>query len=231
MNKNKLIKGINKYLSESIKKGKIIGGVKFKSIDKITKGFFFDFEGNEYRVHFYEKITNKPDKSFIRVYDFKRDKPSLVQYTIDESNFKSNGITFELLQNRGATIGRKVVGLEEQFNNIMHKSGFDIANVITKSEVKNINYQKVLDDIFNWLRLRIKTKLRLEEKYRDIENEDDQLDIRTKTEGGQKVTISTKVERDNSLRNDAIRVHGTKCKVCDFDFNKTYGKWANDYIE
>lgn len=233
MDKNKLIKGINKYLSESIRKGKVLGGAKFISIDKESKGFLFDFERNEYRVHFFEKMTNNPDKSFIRIFDFTRDKPSLVQYTIDTSNFNSNGITFELIQNRGATIGRKVVGLEEQFNKIMHENGFNIDNIITENEIKNINYEKVLNDIFNWLRIRVKTKLLLEERYRDAENktDDDILDIRTKTEGGLKVIISTKAERDGSLRKDAIRIHGTKCKVCDFDFNKTYGKWANDYIE
>ena len=233
MDKNKLIKGINKYLSESIRKGKVLGGTKFISIDKESKGFLFDFEGNEYRVHFFEKMTNNPDKSFIRVFDFTRDKPSLVQYTIDTSNFNSNGITFELIQNRGATIGRKVVGLEEQFNKIMHENGFNIDNIITENEIKNINYENVLNDIFNWLRIRVKTRLLLEGRYRDAENitDDDILDIRTKTEGGLKVIISTKTERDSSLRKDAIRIHGTKCKVCNFDFSKTYGKWANDYIE
>ncbi len=233
MDKNKLIKGINKYLSESIRKGKVLGGVKFISIDKESKGYLFDFEGNEYRVHFFEKMTNNPDKSFIRIFDFTRDKPSLVQYTIDTSNFNSNGITFELIQNRGATIGRKVVGLEEQFNKIMHKNGFNIDNVITENEIKNINYEKVLNDIFNWLRIRVKTKLLLEERYRDVENKTDNniSGSRAKTEGGQKVVISTKAERDSSLRKDAISIHGTKCKVCDFDFNKTYGKWANDFIE
>lgn len=233
MNKNKLIKGINKYLSERVRKGKVLGGVKFISFDQINKGFLFDFEGKEYKIYFFEKMDNFPEKSFIRVFDFEREKPSLVQYTIDSSNFISNGVKFELIQNRGATIGRNVVGLEEQFNKIMHKNGFSIDNVITANEVKNLNYENVLNDILNWLRIRVKTKLLLEEKYRDIENEtdDDILDVKTKTEGGLKVVISTKVERDTSLRKDAIRIHGTKCKVCDFDFSKTYGKWANDYIE
>lgn len=233
MNKNKLIKGINKYLTEYARKGKIFGGVKFISIDKINKGYFFDFEGKEYKIYFFEKMDHFPEKSFIRVFDFEREKPSLVQYTIDSSNFDSNGKTFKLMQNRGATIGRKVVGLEEQFNKIMHKNGFNLNNIITSGEIKNINYENILNDIFNWLRIRVKTKLKLEEKYRDIENETDDeiLDIKTKTEGGLKVVISTRLERKISLRNDAIRLHGTKCKVCDFDFNKTYGKWANNYIE
>jgi 5-methylcytosine-specific restriction protein A len=57
------------------------------------------------------------------------------------------------------------------------------------------------------------------------------LDVKARTEGGLKVVISTRVERDSTLRRKAIQLHGTKCKVCDFDFTKTYGNWANDYIE
>lgn len=233
MTKNKIIRGINKYLSENVRKGKLLGGVKFISVDQVEGGFFFDFEGKKYKVYFFEKMDNFPEKSFIRVLDFEREKPSLVQYTIDSSNFITNGITFELMQNRGATIGRKVVGLEEQFNKIMHKNGFSKDNVITTGEFKNLKYEDVLDDIFKWLKIRIKTKLLLEEKYRDIENETDDniLDVKARTEGGLKVIISTRVERDSSLIRQAIQLHGTKCKVCDFDFTKTYGQWANDYIE
>jgi hypothetical protein len=40
MNKNKIIRGINKYLTENVKKGSIFGGMKFIFIDKKYKGFF-----------------------------------------------------------------------------------------------------------------------------------------------------------------------------------------------
>lgn len=233
MNKNKIIRGINKYLTENVKKGSIFGGVKFISIDKKYKGFYFDFEGKEYKVFFYEKMDRYPEKSFIRVFDFTRDKPSLVQYTLDTSTFIEHKKQFNIIQNRGATIGRKVVGLEEQFNNLMHSYGFSKENIISVGTLRDTDYKLLLNDIFYWLKLRIKTKLKLEEKYRDIENESDDsiLDIQSKTEGGMKVVISTKYERDPILKKQAIAIHGTKCKVCNFDFTKFYGNWAKDYIE
>ena len=234
MDNSKLIKSVVKYLSENIKIGSVLGGLKFKAIDKEDiGGFFFDFDGKEYKIKFKDKMEDFPEKSFIRVLDFEREKSSLVQYTIDSSNFISNGASFKLLQNRGATIGRKVVGVEAQFNEIMHSEGFSEENIITENKLKNANYEIVLNDIFRWLRIRIKTKLLLEQRYRDIENETelDILDIKTKTEGGKLVIISIKAERDSSLRRAAIKIHGSVCKVCGFDFNRNYGLWANNYIE
>lgn len=53
----------------------------------------------------------------------------------------------------------------------------------------------------------------------------------SKTEGGKKVYISKKAERDNGLRNKAIAIHGTSCKACGFDFGLFYGDWGQDFIE
>ena len=53
----------------------------------------------------------------------------------------------------------------------------------------------------------------------------------SKTEGGKKVYISQRTERDVKLRNKAIAIHGTACKACGFDFRQNYGKWGEDYIE
>jgi predicted restriction endonuclease len=52
-----------------------------------------------------------------------------------------------------------------------------------------------------------------------------------KTEGGLKVFISTRVERDPSLRNDALKAHGYDCAVCGFNFEKTYGVWGKNWAE
>jgi 5-methylcytosine-specific restriction endonuclease McrA len=38
-------------------------------------------------------------------------------------------------------------------------------------------------------------------------------------------------ERQPELRLDAIRIHGTKCQVCGFDFGATYGEHGDGYIE
>lgn len=51
------------------------------------------------------------------------------------------------------------------------------------------------------------------------------------TEGGVKVAVSQKIERNPKLRNEAIKIHGLICKVCGFDFQKTYGDWGKDFIE
>jgi len=55
--------------------------------------------------------------------------------------------------------------------------------------------------------------------------------ITTKTEGGRKVVISNRYERRVSTRNQAIKIHGLKCKVCDFDFEELYGEWGEGFIE
>ncbi len=56
-------------------------------------------------------------------------------------------------------------------------------------------------------------------------------EIRARTEGGRKVIISTRVERDPSLRSAAIRLHGTQCVVCKFGFGQVYGEWGEGFIE
>ncbi|WP_294674213.1 HNH endonuclease [uncultured Fluviicola sp.] len=53
----------------------------------------------------------------------------------------------------------------------------------------------------------------------------------SRTEGGRKVYISSKPERDPALRKRAIKQHGTTCKACNFNFGEIYGDWGNGYIE
>lgn len=50
-------------------------------------------------------------------------------------------------------------------------------------------------------------------------------------EGGKKVYYSTKYERNAKCRQEAIRIHGCKCKVCGFDFKNVYGELGSGYIE
>ncbi|MEW7277870.1 HNH endonuclease [Aquimarina sp. 2201CG1-2-11] len=56
-------------------------------------------------------------------------------------------------------------------------------------------------------------------------------EIETHTEGGKKVYISQKAERDVGIRNKAIAIHGTSCKACGFNYGLFYGEWGKDYIE
>lgn len=52
-----------------------------------------------------------------------------------------------------------------------------------------------------------------------------------KTEGKKVIMFSTRYERSSENRKAAIEYHGTKCMVCGFDFEETYGEIGRGYIE
>lgn len=51
------------------------------------------------------------------------------------------------------------------------------------------------------------------------------------TEGKRTVYYTTKYERSSKNREAAIRIHGTKCMICGFDFEQKYGELGKGYIE
>lgn len=59
----------------------------------------------------------------------------------------------------------------------------------------------------------------------------DNPDFLSKTEGGKKVIISVRAERDSTLRKKAIKIHGLNCQVCSLNFETKYGKHGKDFIE
>lgn len=50
-------------------------------------------------------------------------------------------------------------------------------------------------------------------------------------EGQQRERYTSYYERDPRLRAKAIAIHGTKCIVCKFDFEQTYGNHGKGFIE
>ncbi|RED26940.1 HNH endonuclease [Flavobacterium cutihirudinis] len=63
-------------------------------------------------------------------------------------------------------------------------------------------------------------------------NQPDLKDIfESRTEGGQKIVISLVAERDSSLRASAIKIHGTTCFGCNFNFKSKYGEIGEGFIE
>lgn len=52
-----------------------------------------------------------------------------------------------------------------------------------------------------------------------------------RTEGGEKVYVSLRRERDPKLRDDALAIHGYDCMACGFNFGRTYGAIGNGFIE
>ncbi len=65
----------------------------------------------------------------------------------------------------------------------------------------------------------------------DSENEETETDVQGDTEGSRHLTLASRIERSSRNRLDAIRLHGYKCQVCGFDFEKTYGLLGRNYIE
>ncbi len=51
------------------------------------------------------------------------------------------------------------------------------------------------------------------------------------SEGKEKTRIQTYLERNPRLRKQAIKIHGTRCVVCSFNFSDKYGKFGEGYIE
>jgi 5-methylcytosine-specific restriction endonuclease McrA len=63
----------------------------------------------------------------------------------------------------------------------------------------------------------------------DLEPEPEEATLRT--EGGQKVYVAKKYERDGKARAEALRIHGTSCMGCGFNFGRAYGPHGDGYIE
>lgn len=93
-----------------------------------------------------------------------------------------------------------------------------------RSEVELWEQVKIYAD----LEVNVVSKRVLADLEAELEPNDE---IRARTEGGRKVTISTRLERDPSLRGAAIQLHGTACAVCGFDFGCVYGQWGDSFIE
>ena len=52
-----------------------------------------------------------------------------------------------------------------------------------------------------------------------------------RTEGGERVYVSLKRERDPKLRDHALAIHGLDCMACGFNFEKAYGTLGKGFIE
>ena len=69
----------------------------------------------------------------------------------------------------------------------------------------------------------------LADQMAQLDPDHEQISLRT--EGGRRVIVSTRAERDLSIRDEALRIHGTRCMACDFCFEDVYGEWGAGFIE
>lgn len=74
-------------------------------------------------------------------------------------------------------------------------------------------------------------KFVLELTFRDMQDEGEPDLPIARTEGGIKVLVSRRRERNPKLRKQALRIHGYSCQACGFDFEKFYGEIGEEFAE
>lgn len=89
-----------------------------------------------------------------------------------------------------------------------------LSNAPQKSQKINSEFEKFLDSFF----------------YNDDYDSPEEITNETYIEGLAKTVKVNTYERSNIARKKCIEVMGTKCKICNFDFEKTYGKLGKDFI-
>lgn len=107
------------------------------------------------------------------------------------------------------------LGKEAQivFDELINKSENEVWEIISAHSDLNVNdYKQIFDDLIG-----------LQESESEYK--------KSKTEGGKKVVTSSVYERQPSLRNYAVQIHGLECVVCGFNFEKHYGDWGKGFIE
>lgn len=165
--------------------------------------------------------------------------PGCINISMD--NFCSN--TLVLFQYKGNIIGSgilKIKSTDELYHKYYFLFDMDTVNVfeepITSSELKHVvkefkrfnSAPQIIDKKYAEPINRLiseknsKTNLILDE-YTSI--------VYDKTEGGKAKYYTTRIERDKRYRNEAIRIHGSKCQICGFDFNEVYGTLGEGFIE
>jgi 5-methylcytosine-specific restriction protein A len=70
-----------------------------------------------------------------------------------------------------------------------------------------------------------------EKKFPSEEEELKSYSIENRKDGKIIMRYTTQYERNPINRRNAIRIHGTVCQGCGFDFEKVYGEIGKDYIE
>lgn len=102
--------------------------------------------------------------------------------------------------------------LGELFNSHYHNDQFPL---IRFSKIDNSTYEVEF----------------INEGVLEDEKEDPYTSIVPAIEGKKKNVYTTKYERNPRLRKKAIEIHGIRCMICGFDFEQTYGKAGQNFIE
>ena len=129
-----------------------------------------------------------------------------------DSHFEnSTRIGWRDKERKPANFNKVAKGIFEKYST---KDRRTIWNDLKSNANKNIaKYESVIEDLIS------------------IQLSENDTEIISKTEGGKKVVVSYRYERNPSLRNDAFKIHGYDCAVCGFNFLKMYGTWGKGFGE
>ena len=175
-NNMSFIRALIKFLkSKAVSKPTYEGITLLGEDEDFEDSFKIKFSGNEYCLYIKDEHYRNENASYLNLRDLNRPKGknSLIQYTIDNSNFIVDGKEFILKQNKVITIGTKHEGLKEESEKLMLDLGLSEDKIILRGQFKDPDFESITKSLFKWLRIRATVKLKLEEKYRNLENEEE----------------------------------------------------------
>ena len=128
-------------------------------------------------------------------------------YHIDDSKYSTSGIDFS---SKGPWLTLRLIKNIDTCISLQ-----DLHELGLKGNIQSL--RRLDDDIANALDLLI--------------SDFSELTSILVTEGKKTKVYSTRYERSQKNRHDAIRIHGLNCKVCGFNFEKIYGTLGHEFIE
>lgn len=123
------------------------------------------------------------------------------------------------------------LGITKEFKGLFNDNQLE-DTIELLSNINDNDYLEIIESL-------IRTLMRKMEHFNDTLNENKvsyEVQIQDDgdevfLEGNEKVYLVNKYERNPRLREYAIKMHGTKCIICGFDFGKVYGELGEGYIE
>ncbi|MCM1399194.1 MAG: HNH endonuclease [Clostridium sp.] len=120
---------------------------------------------------------------------------------------------------------RELSGVNDYMTRWYKTSYEDVLSTVPKQYVSDFNRG------YHW-NCNLVARIRSSETYENnLSNETHYVVAESQTEGKKTGYYTTKYERNSHNREEAIRIHGTRCMICGFDFQEVYGELGKGYIE
>ena len=120
---------------------------------------------------------------------------------------------------------------EYYLSNFLKDFGFSILQNGVNALQKHIEYYENLRNTkMHGLRTILKKYQAILNNQNNVIIYPDEIDNQTLSEGAKKQVIVNSYERNPKARQECIKYYGTKCFICNFDFEKKYGEIGKDFI-